>query len=145
MKNKTDTIISLNRIAFTFPMYISYTRNMDAGIQSYIDDCNVQLLFFARSSMLRGRRDFLSRGALEGRLLYRDLLASFSLRDKLRIYWASGRIADGFVARKKESRQRERQSMREGSLSPSYVIVGSPRRHCYEPIRNHKMTSRESY
>ena len=77
MKNKTDTIISLNRIAFTFPMYISYTRNMDAGIQSCIDDCNVQLLFFARSSMLRGRRDFLSRGALEGRLLYRDLLASF--------------------------------------------------------------------
>lgn len=35
---------------------------------------------------------------MEDRLLYSDLLASFvNSRGKLRIYWASGWIADGFM------------------------------------------------
>lgn len=75
MKNKTDTIISLNRIAFTFPMYISYTRNMDAGIQSCIDDCGNS--FSSPEVQCFVDVGTFSRGALEGRLLYRDLLASF--------------------------------------------------------------------
>jgi len=30
-----------------FRMYISNIRNMDAGVQSYTDECSLQLFFFA--------------------------------------------------------------------------------------------------
>lgn len=80
MKNKTDTVISLYRIAFTFPACIFQTLEIwmlkhnrvptNAACNSFPSpevQCFVDVGTF-------------SRGALEGRLLYRDLLASFVAR-----------------------------------------------------------------
>lgn len=109
-----DAIITVNRIGRIRVSYIGRIQS-----RRRLQLAQFRSLILARSSMLRRRRATFSRGALEGRArrLYGFIREFRSSRGKLRIYWASGRIADG-------TKEGERQNARRYFIATAFD--GSP-------------------